>query len=94
MQDKRNNAAYHLLDNKPVTDNYPMMEHLGKVAQIQDSEGVLINRMVGFSRQLGPLKESVSLYGYESDDKYQVFQEVTDLEGVTVQLAKVLAIRE
>lgn len=68
LQDRRNKAPYHLLDNKPVTDNYPTMEHLHKVAQVQDSEGVLINRLVGFSQQLTPLRECLSQYGYESHD--------------------------
>lgn len=82
LEDQRNFAGYHLVDNKPVTDNYPTMEHLAKVSQIKDSEGVLINRMVGFSQQLGPLKTCLSAYGYESQDQHQVFQEVLDLEGV------------
>ncbi len=94
LEDGRNHAGYHLMDNKPVTDNYPTMEHLAKVAQIKDSEGVLINRMVGFSQQLGPLRTCLSAYGYESQDQHQVFQVVLDLEGVSAQLSKVLAIRE
>lgn len=49
MKDQRNQQEYHLIDNKPVTDNYPMMENLAKIHEVKNTEGILINRLVGFT---------------------------------------------